>query len=553
MALDRRSFLRLTGLSTIAAGAAMTAAGCSGSGASAADDGTPVPGGILRFGFETEPATLNPQLSSQDTITPLLRNAFDSYLYRDADGVYHPWLAESYEVGDDGLSVTLVLKEGVTFSDGEALNAAAVIANFDNFTDSQYQATNSVGRANLVSWVQGDDERTVVFTLSQPDNLFTAYLAAVGSTPLSPASLADPDLKAGGPAIAGTGPFTITDYQQGTSLTFTRREDYGWAPEALTGRTGPAYLDGVEVSFLTEAATRTGALQSGQVDAIYGVPAQNVEGFRGGGFAYEEVLNSGTPYSLYLNVSTSPLEDLKVRRAFQKAVDLDTIVNSIYYGTAKRAWSALSPVSAFYDQSLEGSSISFDQDGANALLDEAGWTGRDEEGYRTKDGQRLTVRLVSGAIYVRDSRDALNLAISDAMKKNVGIEYIFEPVDVGTENERADANDYEVFDNTYNSPDPALALDLLYNSDPAKGVIARGRYHDAQVDQWLDSARSEADQQARKETYKQFQEYVVGEQAYLLPLYVPRNSLAYSDKVHGTLVDGGAGSVFSAYNIWITA
>lgn len=242
-----------------------------------------------------------------------------------------------------------------------------------------------------------------------------------------------------------------------------------------------------------------------------------------------------------------------MRRAFQQAVDLDTLVDSVYYSTAKRAWSAISPVSSFYDSSLEGTSIAFDVDAAGALLDEAGWTGRDSEGYRTKDGKRLTVRLVSGAIYVRDARDTLNLAIADEMKKNVGIEYVFEPVDEGTETERSEANDYEVFDNTYNAPDVATALDLLYNSDPAKGTIARGRYHDAKVDKWLNTARAETDQEARKATYAEFQGYVVGDQAYLLPLYVPRNSLAYSDKVHGTLVDPGAGSVFSAYNIWLAA
>ena len=544
--INRRLFL--AGLTASAAAAAAGLAACS-SGSS----GEPVNGGTLRFGFETEPATLNPQLSSQDTVTPLLRNAFDSYLYRDADGVYHPWLAESYELSKDGLTLTLVLREGVTFSDGEALTADAVVKNFEKFTQKDYTATNRVGRASLASW-KASDERTVVFTLSQPDNLFLAYLSSVGATPLSPAALSSGDLKAGGPGIAGIGPFTITDYQQGSSLTFTRREDYAWAPEDLTGRQGAAYLDAVEVSFLPEASTRVGSLQSGQVDIIYGVPAQNVAALDGvGGFSYEEVLNSGAPYSLYLNISKSPLDDVRVRRAFQQAVDLDTLVDSVYYSTAKRAWSAISPVSSFYDSSLEGTSIAFDVDAASALLDEAGWTGRDSEGYRTKDGKRLTVRLVSGAIYVRDARDTLNLAIADEMKKNVGIEYVFEPVDEGTETERAEANDYEVFDNTYNAPDVATALDLLYNSDPAKGTIARGRYHDAKVDKWLNTARAETDQEARKATYAEFQGYVVGDQAYLLPLYVPRNSLAYSDKVHGTLLDPGAGSVFSAYNIWLSA
>lgn len=545
--INRRLFL--AGLTaTAAAASTMSLAGCGGT-----SNGQPISGGTLRFGYETEPTTLNPHLSSQDTVTPLLRNAFDSYLYRDAQGTYHPWLAESYQLSEDGLTLTLVLKEGVTFSDGQALSADAVVKNFEKFTEKSYTATNRVGRANLASW-KAADARTVVFTLTRPDNLFLAYLASVSATPLSPASLGAENLKSGGPGIAGVGPFTITDYQQGASLTFSKREDYAWAPEALTGRQGPAHLDAVQVSFLPEASTRVGSLQSGQLDIIYGVPAQNVASLNGtGGFSYQEVLNSGTPYSLYLNVSKSPLDDVRVRRAFQQAVDLSTLVEKVYYSTAKRAWSSISPVSSFYDPSLEGSAITFDTKAANTLLDEAGWTGRDSAGYRTKDGKRLTVRLVSGAIYVRDARDTLNLAIADQMKKNVGIEYIFQPVDEGTETERSERNDYEVFDNTYNAPDVATALDLLYNSDPAKGVIARGRYSDSQIDEWLNTARAETNQETRKRTYASFQNYVVKEKAYVLPLYVPRNSLAYSDKVKGTLVDEGSGSVFNAYNIWLVS
>ena len=389
--INRRLFL--AGLTATAAVAStMSLAGCGGT-----SNGQPISGGTLRFGYETEPTTLNPHLSSQDTVTPLLRNAFDSYLYRDAQGTYHPWLAESYQLSEDGLTLTLVLKEGVTFSDGQALSADAVVKNFEKFTEKSYTATNRVGRANLASW-KATDARTVVFTLTQPDNLFLAYLASVSATPLSPASLSAENLKSGGPGIAGVGPFTITDYQQGASLTFSKREDYAWAPEALTGRQGPAHLDAVQVSFLPEASTRVGSLQSGQLDIIYGVPAQNVASLNGtGGFSYQEVLNSGTPYSLYLNVSKSPLDDVRVRRAFQQAVDLSTLVEKVYYSTAKRAWSSISPVSSFYDPSLEGGAITFDTKAANTLLDEAGWV-KSSDGIRAKDGQQLSLRLVTYAM-----------------------------------------------------------------------------------------------------------------------------------------------------------
>ena len=186
----------------------------------------------------------------------------------------------------------------------------------------------------------------------------------------------------------------------------------------------------------------------------------------------------------------------------------------------------------------------------NALLDSAGWTARDADGVRVKDGTKLTVRAVSGAPYVRESRDQLNIAISAALKQNVGIDYQFQIEDSGTETERAAANDYEVFDNSYGGADVASALDILYSSDPTRGFIARGRYDDAQLDKLLDEGRFTTDATARAATYRQLQKLVT-EKFYVLPLYQTQDNLAAISQVQGITIDGATGQPFGAYTIWL--
>lgn len=125
----------------------------------------PVAGGTLYWGIETKLQTVNPHRNGQDKAGPILRNAFDSYLYRTESGEYQPWLASSYTLGNDGKQVTLVLRDGVTFSDGAPLNADAVIANFDKIKSTGYLTSSPAGLRFVDSYEKTADN-TVTFTLS---------------------------------------------------------------------------------------------------------------------------------------------------------------------------------------------------------------------------------------------------------------------------------------------------------------------------------------------------------------------------------------------------
>lgn len=544
---------RTTRLTALLAAATLALAACSAN-ADEAEETTSesqeaVVGGDLSIGLQNEPTSLNPHFAQQAALFGIYRDISDTYLYQDANGEFHPWLATGYEASEDGLTVTITLREDVTFSDGSELNADVVKANFDLLLDPEYGVTNA-GLRNLDS-VEVVDESTVQFNLAASDNLFIAYLASVYSAPVSQESLdGDLDDLRSGTNISLTGPFTVSSFQSNNQLVLEKREDYNWAPEALTERNGEAYLDTVTYRFLGENSTRTGALQSKQVDIIDSVPSQDVPLFEEGDFTYTSLENAGSPYVLYFNVSKEPLEDIRVRQAIQQGIDLDSILNSTYFGTATRAYSVVSPTVPFYDESLEGQ-IEFDADAANALLDEAGWTERDSEGYRTKDGERLVIENFTGAPMVRDSREILNEAISAQLRENLGVEYSYTLVDLGTEAVHEEENTYDIFDNSYISGDYA-GTDLLWSSDPGRGFISRTKHGDDHVDELIDEGRSNLDQDARVEIYDEFQNYVVLEQAYALPIYVNKSTRASQNTVHGQLTDEALGLPWGNYNTWKT-
>ncbi|MDR3107415.1 MAG: ABC transporter substrate-binding protein [Bifidobacteriaceae bacterium] len=524
--------------------------GSSGSTDDSAAAGQPVEGGTLYWAVATAPPTINPQLNGLAKVSPLLRNVYTSYLYLTEDGVYEPWLAAGYEESEDGLTVTLSLREGVTFSDGEPLNADAVLANFDKITSEGYGYGTPAGLRN-VSAINKVDDLTVEFVLGTKDILFLQFLAGLGSTPLSPKSLEleQTVLESGGPELAGVGPFVITEYTANTELVLEKRADYKWAPASIANGQTAAYLDKVVYRILPEGATRTGALEQGQVQAASDIQPLDVGVFEGReGFQYIRSFLAGSPYFIAFNPHKAPLDDIRVRQAFILGSDLDAIIEAVYHGAYDRAWAPVSTRGP-WAADLVGWNTT-DVDKANELLDQAGWTERDAEGIRLKDGKPLRIELYTDTNRLRESRDQVHLALSAALKENVGIDYHYEVVDSGTAAELNGGANYSIIDPSYLSPDPAGLVDTVYHSDPTRGTIGQGTFKDATLDQLIDTGRFTTDLETRITAYKELQEYLTTENWLVLPVYEPQDSVAATDKVKNITIDG-LGQPFGAYTIWL--
>ncbi len=517
------------------------------SGLAMAADGTPVSGGKLTWGVETEPATLNPQLNGQDKTKLLLRNAYESLLARSADGGYVPWLATEYKISDDGKTYTFKLRDDVSFTDGQKLDAQAVITNFTRLKDAAYSGSVSAGPVSRIVEAKALDDHTVSFTLNQVYAPFLDYATSLEI--LSPAAFNSAQLKSGGPEIAGTGPFILKRYAKGQDIQFVKNPAYNWAPKT-SAHNGPAYLDEVTYRFLSESSVRTGALTSGQVDVIEGIAGNDASLFKGNSdFSYQTALNTGTPYSLFLNVTWGPTQDLKVRKALISAIDVDAVLKAVYRGERTRAWGITSPIDPqFYDKSIEAA-YKPDPQAANALLDEAGWTARDADGFRTKDGKRLTIEVIQAQATVRDQRDVLLQALQAQARQNAGIDLKIVFVDAGTYTDRRKTGQ---FGSIANSNTPTDAIDIEYHYLPLDkgGSINYSRAFAPELSQWLNEAASTLDQKKRFDLYSKLQRFAILDQAYALPLYEPEDQVAAASYVKGISFRPFKQLPESAYDIW---
>jgi len=526
----------------------LLAACSSNQGTSAAAAGAPVSGGSVTWAVETEPITFNPHQYAQAKARLLVWNNFEALLTHDDKGGYLPSLATGYQVSADGKTYTFKLRTGVTFSDGTPFDAAAVKANIDQILTPGYAPTVAAVQLKNLASVEVVGPATVAFHLTKPDVLLLDFLSSPQGAQVSPKSLKEAaNLKAGGPELAGTGPFILDRYTAGQEVHFRRNPAYNWAP-ANAGHTGPADLDEITYRFLKESSVRVGALTSGQVQVIEGVPATDQAQITANdGLTLSKGLNSGSAYSYYFNASRAPFDDVRVRQAFRDALDVNTVLTAVYRGTATRAWSVVSPTSPLYDKSLEDT-YGGNAQRANQQLDAAGWAQRDAEGFRTRNGQRLTARLVQSAPFVRDRRDILAQTIQAAVKQSAGIDLKVSVVDQGTATKALTDNQYEIFDNSRADTDAGAALNLLLYST---GAINRTGVKDAALDRLLDAGQATGDAAKRQATYRDIQQRVVGEQALVLPLYAPNDQIAAEKAVGGLSFEPTAGVPNSAYNIWV--
>lgn len=509
----------------------------------------PKAGGHLTWGVETEPAPLNPQLNGQSKAELILRVAYESLLARQPDGSYLPWLASGYQLSDDGLTYTFKLKSGIQFSDGQPFDARAVAENFRHLQDPAYCSGSSQCVIALrISQIETPDEHTVLLRLKQP---YAPFLSAASALKLlSPAVWSSSQLKAGGPELAGTGPFIIKSYQKGQQITFVKNPHYQWAP-ANAAHQGPAWLDSVTYRFLPESSVRTGALLSGQVDVIEGVSGNDAAEFKDHpDFTYQHALNTGTPYSLFLNVKYGPTRERDVRLALLQGLDIAPLLQSIYRGERTRVWGITSPIDPLYDASLVGK-YGNNPALANQLLDNAGWTQRDAEGFRSKADQRLTIEIIQAQATVRDQRDVLLQGLQAQARQRLGIELKIRYVDAGTYAEVRKSGEFGSIANS-NTDTDGIDIENHYLPINAGGAINYSRTDAPEILPWLHQASLTLDNNRRKDAYRQLQQFAIVGQALAIPLYEPEDQIAAAAYVHGLSFRPFKQMPENPYDVWLS-
>ncbi|OZC86761.1 ABC transporter substrate-binding protein [Rhodococcus sp. 15-649-1-2] len=544
----RRNHVLSASALAVAAGLLLSAcAGGSNTTSTFDENAEPVSGGTFTFGLNSDLDCVDPQQTGSSVAALVSRNVLDSLVGHTENNEFTPWLAESWEVSDDATSYTFSLRDGVTFSDGTPLDADAVKFNldriFDPATKSNY-ARSLLGPLREVTAVDPTTVR-VDFTAPYPSFLQGASLPFLGIE--SPTHLRGTD-NAECTTVVGSGPFVLDSYTKGVGFELSKRDDYNWGP-GYADHTGAAYLDRLNFRILPENSTRLGSLENGEVDAIAAVPSANApvvdEDPNLQLIKYE---NPGVNYGIFLNTQAEPFTDVRVRKAFQSALNSPELVQSVFFGQLAAADNVLGPKTPYYDSSI-AQTWGFDADQANSLLDEAGWTGRDADGYRTKDGQRLTVRFpYDSSSYFAENAPLLE-AFQDQIKRDVGFDLVVEPIDTGTWTDRAARGDYEAAAIFFVRPEPDIlrTVFLSTNTPPNGGAYARNT--DPALDELLTRGAATANGPDREQIYADVQREVIDE-AYYVPVYVQAYRLGASNGVHGIKFATNASPLF--YDAFLT-
>lgn len=507
------------------------------------------PGGTLRISTASDTTTLDVHSISHGNVQWLGRILFDCLLYQDEQGNISPWLAKSWDISPDGKTYTFHLRDDVTFSDGEKFNARAVQINLEHMRDP---ATKSpLAAAYIAPYVNGRivDEYTFEAHLREPYSPFLDVLAQSWLSMISPRQILEAPKSIAEHAI-GSGPFVLESYTRDQGATFVKRKGYNWAPP-VTRHNGEAYLDRLELSIVPEPMIRFSALESGQSDFTVDAPAQNARAIRSNpDLQMSSRIRKANPFrSLTFNVEQFPFQDVQVRRAVAKAIDRDGLAWITGFGEYQPKGDFLAANTRDYDPAFKDV-LAYDVAEANRILDQAGWSERDARGYRVKDGQRLSARLLmyeTGAF-----PGSVAVAIQADLKK-VGFELAIDLLPLAQVTERRYASNFQAIAGGYwhtNTPD---GLYILYHSNAISTpkLIGQnaGRFRDDALDAALSAARRSTDPVELAALYRTAQQRLV-ETVPAVPVYESHVLVAYRKAVRGVIFDTSHNTPFFT-SVWL--
>ncbi len=314
------------------------------------------------IGLGAEPRTMLAVTIVDWTTNNMLEHIYDRLLDRDAKTFKpKPMLAESWRIVND-TTWEFKLRKGVRFHNGEPFTAHAVKATIDYALDpankSHFAAAAYWG---LVKEVQVVDDHTVRFLTKQPwPNLIDSasltnalIMPAKALKDLGPQKLAEKPI--------GTGPFKFVEWKRDERLVLERNPDY-WQ--------GPADVSRVTFRFIPEFSSRMAALLSGEIDIMKDVPPHAVEAVeRSGRARLRATVSSRINYLALVNLKPGPMQDVRVRRAMNHAVDVEELIKQVLKGRATRMCGPLAPANVDY---APAECYKHDPARAQALFREAG-------------------------------------------------------------------------------------------------------------------------------------------------------------------------------------
>ena len=468
--------------------------------------------GIAIVTFVQQPTTLSPIYAEQWFSTITTQFWLKGLWSFDPDNNPVPEIAaeipslENGGLSEDGLTLTINLRDDVTWSDGEPVTANDFVFHYEMIMADSNTVNSRYPYEDYVASVEATDDHTLVINFTEP---FAGWLTSFFTNGVLPEHILRPVFEADGtldnaewnnaPTV-GVGPFVFTEWETDSHIILEANPNWINPPQLEQVFIRMADDAGQEVSILAGDTDIGSFLDWSQADAI-----------NSSGVAEFVVQPAGYDEGWYLNFDPETAHpamlDVNVRKAIVLATDREKIVQDLLGGLTEVAVTFWDSTPPYGNPDL--APHPYDPDEAARLLDEAGWTDSNGDGTRDKDGTELVLRYIANQRQLRQDVQA----VVQQMWAQVGIGA--ELVNYGDDffNGYADGGpqptgqyDIAEYSNTGDYPDPEASYNWLCSevvgADNPEGSNWQG-YCNPDLDALFDQQATETDPEARKQLYYQ--------------------------------------------------
>jgi peptide/nickel transport system substrate-binding protein len=426
---------------------------------------------------------------------------FSTLFMRDENLEYVGFLADTWEIGEGGTTLTINLIDYATFTDGTPIDAEAIAWNLRKYSNPETGASQGADLVGLLEEVEVLSDYSL--TLHLASAYAPLFYTLSGLEIVSPTAYEELGVDAFGTNPVGGGPFILEEFNPDNYILLRKNPDFTWAPSELYEHPGPVYLDELQILFLGEDQTILSALETGEV-TLAGIPTQNLGDVEANpDITVDQAYLTEIRY-VGFNTSKAPWDNVDLRRAFAYATNKEEFAILAWDGLAVPIYQPLPPTIWGHNPELDATSYQYDPEMAAQMLDELGYVDVTGDGLREDpEGNEWVVPLASTST----DEWRRQAEVLEAQWRDVGIPVRIDLMERQALIDLTTTGTHDLFLLLYGYQDPSI---LTYFFDPdRKGGSNRAWFSTDELSALLTTADTTVDPETRYAAVTAVSEYII--------------------------------------------